>query len=117
MGLACGPVVALGFTRFAYALLLPPMHERLHWSYAQAGGMNTANALGYIIGAAGAALLARRLGNRTAFLWALAISAVALLATAATAVFWALLALRFAGGFTTAVAFVVGSALATRVAT
>ncbi|ETK37424.1 YbfB/YjiJ family MFS transporter [Microbispora sp. ATCC PTA-5024] len=117
LGLACGPVVALGFTRFAYALLLPPMHERLHWSYAQAGGMNTANALGYIIGAAGAALLARRLGNRTAFLWALAISAVALLATAATAVFWALLALRFAGGFTTAVAFVVGSALATRVAT
>jgi hypothetical protein len=28
------------------------MHEVLDWTYAQAGGMNTANALGYIIGAA-----------------------------------------------------------------
>src|SRR5512144_708717 len=59
LALASGPVVALGFTRFAYALLLPATHEVIHWSYAQAGGMNTANALGYIIGAATAALLAR----------------------------------------------------------
>lgn len=117
LGLAAGPVVALGFTRFAYALLLPVMHERLHWSYAQAGGMNTANALGYIIGAATAAVWARRLGNRAAFLWGLAVSALSLCATAATANFPALLALRFAGGFTTAVAFVVGSVLASRVAT
>ncbi|MGI5290794.1 YbfB/YjiJ family MFS transporter [Nonomuraea polychroma] len=42
--------MALGFTRFAYALLLPPMHQELHWSYAQAGSMNTANALGYLLG-------------------------------------------------------------------
>jgi AraC-like DNA-binding protein len=55
LGLASGPLVALGFTRFAYALLLPPMHQDLHWSYAQAGSMNTANALGYILGAATAA--------------------------------------------------------------
>ncbi|MEV4068094.1 YbfB/YjiJ family MFS transporter, partial [Nonomuraea dietziae] len=82
LGLAAGPVVALGFTRFAYALLLPPMHRELHWSYAQAGGMNTANALGYILGAASAAFWARRSGGRSAFLWSLAISAVALLATA-----------------------------------
>ncbi|GAA2690445.1 YbfB/YjiJ family MFS transporter [Nonomuraea recticatena] len=116
LGLAAGPVVALGFTRFAYALLLPPMHRELHWSYAQAGGMNTANALGYILGAASAAFWARRSGGRSAFLWSLAISAVALLATAATADLTVLLALRFAGGFSTAVAFVVGSALVSRIA-
>ena len=40
------PVVALGFTRFAYALLLPAMRHELSWNYAAAGGMNTANALG-----------------------------------------------------------------------
>ncbi|MEU4547265.1 YbfB/YjiJ family MFS transporter [Nonomuraea dietziae] len=37
LGLAAGPVVALGFTRFAYALLLPPMHRELPWSYADHG--------------------------------------------------------------------------------
>ncbi|MBP2702619.1 YbfB/YjiJ family MFS transporter [Microbispora sp. RL4-1S] len=116
LGLAAGPVVALGFTRFAYALLLPPMHQELHWTYAQAGGMNTANALGYILGAATAAHWARRLGGRAAFVGGLAVSALALLATAATATMAVLLALRFIGGFTTAVAFVVGSALAARIA-
>ncbi|MGW9027614.1 helix-turn-helix domain-containing protein [Streptomyces sp. NPDC055722] len=37
LGLAAGPVVALGFTCFAYALLLPSMRTALGWSYAAAG--------------------------------------------------------------------------------
>ncbi|NIK61335.1 YbfB/YjiJ family MFS transporter [Kribbella shirazensis] len=117
LALASGSVVALGFTRFAYALLLPPMHEVLDWTYAQAGGMNTANALGYIIGAATAALLARKAGGRQVFLWSLAVSALALLATAATTNFASLLALRFVGGLATAVTFVVGSVLASHIVT
>lgn len=36
-GLAARPVVALGFTRFAYALLLPAMREQLSWNFAAAG--------------------------------------------------------------------------------
>ncbi|MGH3781376.1 MAG: hypothetical protein ACRDRO_12310, partial [Pseudonocardiaceae bacterium] len=36
LGLAVGPAVALGFARFAYALLLPPMRSSLHWSFATA---------------------------------------------------------------------------------
>jgi predicted MFS family arabinose efflux permease len=115
--LAAGPVVALGFTRFAYALLLPAMHRQLHWSYAQAGGMNTANAIGYIIGAATAAYWARRMGDRAAFSWGMVLSAAALLATATTSNYAVLSGLRFIGGFTTAVTFVVGSALASRIAT
>ncbi|GIG02374.1 MFS transporter [Catellatospora citrea] len=116
LALASGPVVALGFTRFAYALLLPPMRTQLHWSYAQAGAMNTANAVGYIIGAATAAYWARRLRGSTAFTGSLAVGALALLAAAATAHLPGLLALRFVGGFATAVTFVVGSTLAARIA-
>ena len=41
LGLSTGAAVSLGFSRFAYALLLPPMRASLHWSYVQAGGMNT----------------------------------------------------------------------------
>ncbi|MHB9856230.1 YbfB/YjiJ family MFS transporter [Streptomyces krungchingensis] len=115
LGLAAGPVVALGFTRFAYALLLPAMREKLHWSYASAGGMNTANALGYIIGAATAAWWSRRFGARAVFLWSMVISAVALLASASTGDLAGLAVLRFVGGLSTAITFVVGSALASRV--
>ena len=52
LGLALAPVVALGFSRFAYALLLPPMRDALGWNFTQAGGINTANAIGYVVGAA-----------------------------------------------------------------
>src|SRR5690242_203031 len=94
LGLALAPVVALGFSRFAYALLLPSMRDDLGWSYTRAEGMNTANAIGYIAGAAGGAWLAKRLGIRRAFIAALALSAAALTATAATSDYVALLALR-----------------------
>ena len=116
LGLAAAPVVALGFTRFAYALLLPPMRGDLDWSYAAAGGMNTANALGYIVGAATAAWWARRSGDRPVFLVALTMSAVALVLTGLTDHYGLLVTVRFAGGVTTAVTFVLGSALASRVA-
>ncbi|SCE73278.1 Predicted arabinose efflux permease, MFS family [Micromonospora coriariae] len=115
LGLAAGPVVALGFTRFAYALLLPAMRGDLHWTYAQAGGLNTANAAGYVLGAGTAVFWARRLGERAAFLGTLAVSALILLLTAATADYPVLGLLRFVGGVTTAVTFVLGSALAARV--
>lgn len=115
LGLALGPVVALGFSRFAYALLLPPMRESLDWSYTQAGGINTANAIGYIVGAATAALAAQRLGHRRVFVWTLAASAGILVLSAAVATYGELFALRVAGGLTTAMTFVVGSSLAARI--
>jgi predicted MFS family arabinose efflux permease len=48
--LSLGSAIALGFARFAYALLLPSMKLDLGWSFAEAGAMNTANALGYLLG-------------------------------------------------------------------
>jgi len=49
--LSIGAAVSLGITRFAYGLLLPTMRSDLGWSYTLAGAMNTANALGYLLGA------------------------------------------------------------------
>lgn len=59
--LSLGAAVSLGITRFAYALLLPPMRADLGWSYTLAGAMNTLNALGYLLGALATPLLLRRL--------------------------------------------------------
>ena len=50
-GLALGVTVTNGFARFAYGLMLPAMKSEMGWNYAQAGWLNTANALGYIAGA------------------------------------------------------------------
>ena len=68
LGLSTGAAVALGFSRFAYALLLPPMRADLGWTYVEAGALNTANGAGYIVGALVAAWAARRWGTARAFL-------------------------------------------------
>ena len=62
LALSLGAAVSLGITRFAYGLLLPTMREDLGWSYALAGAMNTANALGYLLGALATPWLLRRQG-------------------------------------------------------
>ena len=62
LALSLGAAVSLGITRFAYGLLLPPMRADLHWSYTLAGGMNTANAMGYLLGAMATPRLMARLG-------------------------------------------------------
>ena len=116
IGLSLGAAVSLGFSRFAYALLLPPMRASLHWSYVQAGGLNTANAVGYVFGSAAAAWFSARLGIQRAFLATLAASGLVLLLTGCTADYDALIALRFIGGFATAITFVVGASLAAGVA-
>ncbi|MFD8499843.1 YbfB/YjiJ family MFS transporter [Amycolatopsis sp. NPDC059657] len=110
-GLMLGPAVALGFARFAYALVLPSMRADLHWSFATAGSINTANALGYLFGALGAGKLAQRFGERRAFTAGLAITALALLASAATGQVAVLLTLRLISGVAGAVCFVVGGGL------
>ena len=49
--LSLGPVVGNGFARFGYALLLPAMKLDMVWSFTQAGWINTAHAIGYLVGA------------------------------------------------------------------
>src|SRR5512133_30378 len=62
VALSLAAAVSLGVTRFAYGLLLPPMRADLQWSYTLAGAMNTANALGYLVGALLSPLVLRRVG-------------------------------------------------------
>ena len=112
LGLSAGAAVALGFSRFAYSLLLPPMRADLGWSYVQAGALNTANGAGYIVGALVAAWAARRWGTGRAFLAGFLVSVLVLLLTAATTSLSVLFALRTVGGISTALTFILGAALA-----
>lgn len=112
-GLAMAPTIAQGFGRFAYALVLPAMRDDLGWSWADAGAMGTANAIGYLIGALVAAPLASRHGAKRVFVVSLLASAFAIAAAAAFSGYWSQGALRLVAGLTSGVAFVVGGALAT----
>ncbi|MES2939520.1 MAG: YbfB/YjiJ family MFS transporter [Pseudomonadota bacterium] len=111
LGLSAGAAVALGFSRFAYGLLLPPMRADLAWTYVEAGALNTANGTGYIVGALLAAWTANRWGTARVFLAGYAVSVLVLLLTAATASFPVLFALRTAGGVSTAFTFILGAGL------
>lgn len=116
VGLALGPAVALGFARFAYGLVLPAMRDDLDWSFAQAGAINTANAVGYLVGAIVAAGISRRRGPRAAFRDGLLVTGVAVLACMSTGALGAQMALRFLAGVSGAVVFIVGAALASGLA-
>jgi predicted MFS family arabinose efflux permease len=111
-GLSIGAAIALGFSRFAYSLLLPPMRDSLGLTYVEAGGLNTANAAGYIFGSLAAALSARRWGAERPFQLGLLVSALVLILTATTSNFALLMLLRTIGGVSTAFAFILGAALA-----
>lgn len=116
LALSLGPVVALGLARFGYTVLLPAMRTDLAWTYAQAGSMNTANALGYLGGALIAAPLASPLGTQRAFRGALLLTATSLLASGLTTHFALLLVLRVLAGLGGAVIFISGATLAAHLA-
>ncbi len=111
LGLSAGAAVALGLSRFAYGLLLPPMRADLGWTYVESGALNTANGAGYIVGALAAARAARRWGTARAFLTGYAVSVLVLLLTAATTSLSVIIALRIIGGISTAFTFVLGAGL------
>lgn len=111
-GLAMGPAVGLGLARFAYALLLPSMRADLGWSYEAAGALNTANAVGYLIGALIATQVAGRLGDRRGFLLGLLAATASLLATGLSGDYTVLILLRTLAGIAGALSFVTGGALA-----
>lgn len=115
-GLAIGPAVALGFGRFAFALLLPPMRTALGWSYTQAGAMNTANGFGYLLGALLSTTVLGRWGARATFVGSLVATAVSLILTAPSGHLIWLLAMRFLTGLAGALTFTSGGLLAAQVA-
>lgn len=112
--LSLGAAVSLGITRFAYGLLLPAMRQDLGWSYTLAGAMNTANALGYFLGALLTPWLLKRVGAST-LLWGGAF--LASLFMALSGFFTAtepLLLQRLLAGLASAWVFIAGGLLAAR---
>ena len=116
LALSLGAAVSLGITRFAYGLLLPPMRDDLGWSYTLAGAMNTANAVGYLIGALAMSWLLRRMSPLRVLM---AGSVLATLFMAASGFFTdatALLLQRGLAGVASALVFSTGGLLAARLA-
>ena len=111
-GLALGVTVTNGFARFAYGLLLPAMKSEMGWTYAQAGWLNTANALGYIGGALLTMLLIRRVPPTRLFAFGVVTTTLALLATGLNAALWWQTAWRIAAGVLGAMSFSTAGALA-----
>jgi MFS family permease len=110
-GLGLSVAAGNGLARFAYALVLPAMRDDLHWSYAEAGWLGTANAIGYVLGAVSGYMLLRRLRPSQLFTLGLVLTFTALLLTGLRAEHVWLSATRMAAGVGTAWAFACGGAL------
>lgn len=110
--LAGGGAVAVGFARLGYALILPAMQTDMRLSYAQAGWLNTANSIGYLVGVLLTVYFVARLGNRRLFAGGVLLTTLTLLACGLTHNFQLLAFLRFASGLGAAGTFICGGVLA-----
>jgi predicted MFS family arabinose efflux permease len=116
LALSLGTAVALGVARFSYALLLTPMREDLGWSYLVAGGMNTGNAFGYLLGALLTPLLMRRHPAHRVLIAGAFGTALLTLVPGFVTDTGAQLALRMLTGVSSALLFVAGGLLVSRLA-
>lgn len=114
--LALAPAVGIGICRFAYSLLLPDMRASLGWSYATAGFMNTANAIGYLAGALIASTVIRKAGLFRPVWYATWACVASLAICALTGDVVALSLARFLSGVMGAIAFIAAASLATTIA-
>lgn len=112
LGLALGMCVTNGFARFAYGLMLPAMRSEMGWTYAQAGWLNTANAIGYIAGAVMTMVLIGRMSPSRLFGFGMATTALSLLATGFHEALWWQTLWRLAAGVFGAMSFATSGALA-----
>lgn len=104
----------LGLSRFGYGVMLPSMRTDLGWSLTQAGLLDTANAVGYVIGAAASGRLLQRLSPAPVLRVCAAAVTLTLAGCALTDAYPMLLAMRAIAGLGASVLFVVGGLLAAR---
>lgn len=116
LALSLGTAIALGVARFSYALLLWPMRTDLGWPYLIAGGMNTGNAAGYLIGALATPPLMRRYGTHAMFIGGALATALCIIFSGLFAQTAVLLALRMVTGIVSAFVFIAGGILISRLA-
>jgi predicted MFS family arabinose efflux permease len=114
LAISLGAAISLGISRFSYALLLPPMRDDLDWSYLLAGAMNTANALGYFLGALITPALMRRFHAQAALIGGALLTGVFMLMSGFVTDAGALLLQRVLAGVASAFIFISGGVLAAR---
>lgn len=112
--LSLGAAVSLGITRFAYGLLLPAMRVDLGWSYTLAGAMNTANALGYFLGALLTPRLLLRVGASTLLCAGAFLASLFMVLSGFFTATEPLLVQRLLAGLASAFVFIAGGLLAAR---
>jgi predicted MFS family arabinose efflux permease len=108
---AAGIAVVNGLGRFAYALLLPVMRSDLKWDYALSGWLNTANSLGYGLGALLGMLMLARWRPASLFVAGLALTVSTLLLCGLTREIEWMLLWRLLAGIGSAWVFACGGAL------
>lgn len=114
LALSTGAALSLGITRFAYGLLLPPMRADLGWSYALAGGMNTVNALGYLLGALVTPRLLQRFGASPVLMAGAVLATVFMGLSGFFTDTTPLLLQRLLAGVASALVFIAGGLMAAR---
>ena len=112
--LSLGAAISLGMARFSYGLLLPPMRDDLAWSYTLAGAMNTANALGYLLGAMALPRMLRRWDAVQVFMTGAVLTSVFMGLSGFFTQAEPLLLQRVLAGLSSAWVFVAGGLLAAR---
>jgi predicted MFS family arabinose efflux permease len=90
------------------------MREDLLWSYTLAGGMNTANALGYLLGALASPVLMRRWSPSILLMWGAVGASVFMALSGFFVSVWPLMAQRLLAGVASALVFIAGGLLAAR---
>lgn len=114
LALSLGAAIALGISRFSYGLLLPAMRTDLDWSYFLAGAMNTANALGYLLGALMTPWLMRRLSPQRLLLAGAILTGIFMMVSGLVTDTGVLLLQRILAGISSAFIFIAGGVLAAR---
>lgn len=112
--LSLGAAVSLGITRFAYGLLLPAMRADLGWGYALAGAMNTLNAVGYLLGALATPWLLKRCTPVALLTIGSLLASVFMAGSGFFSDAASLLTQRLLAGVASALVFITGGLLATR---
>lgn len=116
IGLSMGTSLGISLARFSYALFVPTMRDDLGWSYLVLGAMNTAHALGYLLGAVTLPLIIRRFSSWVSFVSGGILTSVFLGLCALVADAAPIALLRFLSGFTSASVFAGGTVLIAQLA-
>ena len=105
----CAVLVGIGFSRFAYAPLVPALITESWFDPAEAGYLGAANFAGYLAGAAAAGAMARRMGSRAALRLMMIVASASFFACAAPLSFLWFFAWRFAAGLAGGVLMVLAA--------